>query len=116
MRRAYLTASCGRDCSMRASSATSVSCSGATAVEGVRTFPGPSVYRDPAVLKVNPWYKSFFPVIKSALPRPVSKYEAKISDRVTRQVHAALLKQVDVATALNNAQKDVEQIIGGNTP
>jgi multiple sugar transport system substrate-binding protein len=75
-----------------------------------------SVYSDPEVLKVNPWYKSFFPVIKSALPRPVSKYETKISDRITRQVHAALLKQIDVATALKNAQKDVEQIVGGNTP
>ncbi len=75
-----------------------------------------SVYTDPDVLKVNPWYKSFFPVIKSALPRPVSKYETKISDRVTRQVHSALLKQIDVATALKNAQADVEQIVSGNTP
>ncbi len=75
-----------------------------------------SVYHDPDVLKVNPWYKNFFPVVKGALPRPVSKYETKISDRFTRQVHAALLGQISVATALQNAQKDVEEVMGNNTP
>jgi multiple sugar transport system substrate-binding protein len=73
-----------------------------------------SVYKDPDVLKKNPWYAHFFPAIKSALPRPVSKDEAKISDRVTTQIHAALLGQVSVPTALANAQRDVENLMSSN--
>ena len=72
-----------------------------------------SVYHDPDALKVNPWYRNFYEVVRNALPRPVSKDETKISDRVTRQVEAALKGQISVATALKNAQRDVEQIVGG---
>jgi multiple sugar transport system substrate-binding protein len=75
-----------------------------------------SVYKDPAVLAKNPWYAHFFPAIKAALPRPVSKNEAKISDRVTRQVNAALKGQVSVSAALANAQRDVEDVMGNNEP
>lgn len=75
-----------------------------------------SVYHDPDVLKVNPWYKNFYEVVKGALPRPVSKYETKISDRVTRQVHAALLNQISAGAALANAHRDVEAVVGGSTP
>lgn len=73
-----------------------------------------SVYHDPDVLKVNPWYKNFYEVVRGALPRPVSKDETKISDRVTRQVNAALKKQISAAAALANAQKDVEGIVGNS--
>ena len=72
-----------------------------------------SVYHDPDALKVNPWYRNFYEVVRNALPRPVSKDETKISDRVTRQVEAALKRQISVATALKNAQRDVEEIVGG---
>jgi multiple sugar transport system substrate-binding protein len=73
-----------------------------------------SVYKDPDVLKKNPWYAHFYDVIRSALPRPVSKYETKISDRFTRQINAALLGQVSVSTALANAQRDIEALVGNS--
>ena len=72
-----------------------------------------SVYRDPEAIAANPYYKQYASVVSNALPRPVSKYETKISDRVTRQVHAALLGQVSVSAALANAQRDVEALVGG---
>lgn len=73
------------------------------------------LYRDPAVLQANPWYRYLYDVVTGALPRPVSKDETKISDRVQRQVNAALKREVSVAGGLANAQRDVEQIVGGNT-
>jgi multiple sugar transport system substrate-binding protein len=73
-----------------------------------------SVYKDPDVLAKNPWYAHFYPAIRAALPRPVTKDEAKISDRVTTQIHAALLGQVSVSAALAKAQSDVEAITSNN--
>jgi len=77
-----------------------------------------SLYHDEAVLNAVPYFKQFYPVVRGALPRPVSKYETQISDRVTKQVNSAIKGQISVAEALKNAQRDVQSIVGGgsNTP
>jgi multiple sugar transport system substrate-binding protein len=69
-----------------------------------------SVYKDPEVLKVNPFYKDFFNIIMNGKARPMSPKYAKVSDSIQRNVHSALTGQVPVKIALDKAQSEIEAL------
>jgi multiple sugar transport system substrate-binding protein len=59
----------------------------------------PSVYKDPEVLKANPWFAEALPVVESAKSRPVSAQYPQVSDAVRGSMNAYLAgtKTTDVA-------------------
>jgi multiple sugar transport system substrate-binding protein len=61
----------------------------------------PSVYRDPEVLKVNPWFVDALPVVEGAKARPVSAQYPQVSDVIRSNMNAYLAgtKTTDVAIA-----------------
>ena len=61
----------------------------------------PSVYKDPDVLKANPWYAEALPVVESARSRPVTPQYPQVSDVIRSDMNAYLagIKTTDVALA-----------------
>jgi multiple sugar transport system substrate-binding protein len=61
----------------------------------------PSVYKDPDVLKANPWFADALPVIEGAKSRPVSAQYPQVSDVIRSNMNAYLAgtKTTDVALA-----------------
>jgi multiple sugar transport system substrate-binding protein len=51
-------------------------------------FPG--VYKDPEVLKANPWFADALPVVESARTRPVSAQYPQVSDVIRSNMNAYL--------------------------
>lgn len=68
------------------------------------------LYQDPEVLKVNPFYADFYDIIMNGKTRPKSPQYAKVSDAIQRNVHAALTGKVDVKTALDKLQGEIEAL------
>lgn len=68
-----------------------------------------AVYTDPDVLKENPFYKDFYNIILNGKSRPMSPKYAKVSDAIQKNIHQALTGTIDVKTALDNTQKDIEK-------
>jgi multiple sugar transport system substrate-binding protein len=50
----------------------------------------PSVYKDPDVLKANPWFAEALPVVESAKARPVSHQYPQVSDAIRSNMNAYL--------------------------
>lgn len=69
------------------------------------------VYTDADVLATIPFYADFGKVIEEAKARPKSPDYAKTSDAIQRNIHQALSGDVDVETALNNLQAELEAIL-----
>ena len=61
----------------------------------------PSVYRDPEVLKANPWFADALPVVEGAKARPVSAQYPQVSDVIRSNMNAYLAgtRTTDVALA-----------------
>ena len=61
----------------------------------------PSVYKDPEVLKANPWFADALPVVEGAKSRPVSAQYPQVSDAVRSNMNAYLAgtKTTDAALA-----------------
>jgi multiple sugar transport system substrate-binding protein len=61
----------------------------------------PSVYKDPDVLKANPWFAEALPVVEGAKARPVSPQYPLVSDVIRSNMNAYLAgtKTTDVALA-----------------
>jgi len=59
----------------------------------------PSVYKDPEVLKANPWFADALPVVETAKSRPVSAQYPQVSDAIRSNMNAYLAgtKTTDVA-------------------
>ena len=59
----------------------------------------PSVYKDPEVLKANPWFADALPVVEGAKSRPVSAQYPQVSDVIRSNMNAYLAgtKTTDVA-------------------
>jgi len=59
----------------------------------------PSVYKDPEVLKANPWFADALPVIEGAKARPVTAQYPQVSDVIRSNMNAYLAgtKTTDVA-------------------
>jgi multiple sugar transport system substrate-binding protein len=60
-------------------------------------FPG--VYKDPDVLKANPWFAEALPVVEGAKSRPVTPQYPQVSDVIRSNMNAYLAgtKTTDVA-------------------
>ncbi len=61
----------------------------------------PSVYKDPEVLKANPWFADALPVVEGAKSRPISAQYPQVSDVIRSNMNAYLAgtKTTDVALA-----------------
>jgi multiple sugar transport system substrate-binding protein len=61
----------------------------------------PQVYKDPEVLKANPWFASALPVVESAKSRPVTPRYTEVSDAIRSNMNAYLsgTKTTDAAIA-----------------
>jgi multiple sugar transport system substrate-binding protein len=59
----------------------------------------PSVYKDPEVLKANPWFSEALVVVEGAKSRPVSPQYPQVSDVIRSNMNAYLAgtKTTDVA-------------------
>jgi multiple sugar transport system substrate-binding protein len=70
-----------------------------------------SIYSDPDVLKVAPFFSKMQPVFQTALPRPVSPFYPDISNAIQLRVHNALTKQASPTAALSALQSDLQAIV-----
>ena len=59
----------------------------------------PSVFKDPEVLKANPWFAEALPVVEGAKSRPVTAQYPQVSDVIRGNMNAYLAgtKTTDVA-------------------
>lgn len=69
-----------------------------------------SVYTDPEVLEVNPFYEEFYGIIMNGKARPMSPKYAKVSDAIQRNIHSALTGEVSVEKALDKTQSELEEL------
>ena len=70
-----------------------------------------SVYYDPEVQQKEPLFTKLFPILQTALPRPVSPMYPQLSKMIQSHVHQALLKLVSPQAALNALQSDLQALI-----
>jgi multiple sugar transport system substrate-binding protein len=70
-----------------------------------------SIYTDPDVLKVAPFFGKMGPVLQDALPRPVSPLYPDITIAIQQRVHAALIKQSSPTDALSGLQAALQDIV-----
>ncbi|GIO36519.1 trehalose/maltose ABC transporter substrate-binding protein [Paenibacillus antibioticophila] len=69
-----------------------------------------SVYQDAEVLEANPFYADFYDIIMNGKARPMSPQYARVSDSIQRNIHAALAENIDIKTALDTIQSDIEAL------
>lgn len=62
----------------------------------------PSVYKDPEVLKANPWFADALPVVESAKSRPVSAQYPQVSDVIRSNMNAYLAGTKTTEVALGD--------------
>lgn len=62
----------------------------------------PQVYKDPDVLKANPWFADALPVVETAKSRPVSAQYPQVSDAIRSNMNAYLAGIKTTDTALND--------------
>ncbi|MCM3700267.1 ABC transporter substrate-binding protein [Paenibacillus macerans] len=68
------------------------------------------VYQDSEVLKANPFYADFYDIIMNGKARPMSPHYSRVSDSIQRNIHAALSEHIDIKTALDTIQSDLEAL------
>lgn len=62
----------------------------------------PQVYKDPEVIKANPWFADALPVVETAKSRPVSAQYPQVSDAIRSNMNAYLAGTKTTDTALND--------------
>jgi multiple sugar transport system substrate-binding protein len=62
----------------------------------------PAVYKDPEVLKANPWFADALPVVETAKSRPVSAQYPQVSDAIRGNMNAYLAGTKTTDTALSD--------------
>jgi multiple sugar transport system substrate-binding protein len=62
----------------------------------------PAVYKDPDVLKANPWFADALPVVESAKSRPVSAQYPQVSDVIRSNMNAYLAGTKTTEVALGD--------------
>lgn len=62
----------------------------------------PDVYKDPEVLKANPWFANALPVVETAKSRPVSAQYPQVSDAIRSNMNAYLAGTRTTDTALSD--------------
>lgn len=70
-----------------------------------------SLYKDPDVIKANPYFESMYDVLVNALPRPVSPFYPQISESMQINTHKFLMNEIDAKTAVENMTKEIEEIL-----
>ncbi|HLZ55888.1 MAG TPA: ABC transporter substrate-binding protein [Ktedonosporobacter sp.] len=81
------------------------------AIQGSYTSTLQSVYSDSDVLAKQPLFGKLGPILKNALPRPVSPKYSDVSQVIQRNVYQALKKQVSVDAALANLEADLQKTV-----
>ncbi|PJF36251.1 MAG: ABC transporter substrate-binding protein [Candidatus Thermofonsia Clade 1 bacterium] len=77
----------------------------------------PAIYQDPDVLKATPWVADLIPVFENATPRPSTVTAALYNDvsvAFFTAVHDVLTKKKDAATALEDLELQLENILGSD--
>jgi multiple sugar transport system substrate-binding protein len=70
-----------------------------------------SIYTDSDVLAKQPFFKKLGPILKNALPRPVSPKYSDVSNVIQLHIYQALKKQVSPSNALSQLEKDLQKIV-----
>jgi len=70
----------------------------------------PSVYKDPDVLKANPWFAEALPVVESARSRPVTHQYPQVSDAIRSNMNAYLAGTKTTDTALADMKSRLQPI------
>ena len=70
----------------------------------------PAVYKDPDVLKANPWFADALPVVESAKSRPVSHQYPQVSDAIRSNMNAYLAGTKTSDTALGDMKSRLQPI------
>ncbi|HVO90597.1 MAG TPA: extracellular solute-binding protein, partial [Casimicrobiaceae bacterium] len=70
----------------------------------------PQVYKDPEVLKANPWFAEALPVVESARSRPVTPRYTEVSDIVRSNMNAYLAGSKTTDTALGDMKSRLGNI------
>jgi multiple sugar transport system substrate-binding protein len=70
----------------------------------------PSVYKDPEVLKANPWFAEALPVVETAKSRPVSAQYPQVSDAVRSNMNAYLAGTKTTDVALNDMKSRLKPL------
>ncbi|WP_309569592.1 ABC transporter substrate-binding protein [Deinococcus sp.] len=81
------------------------------AVKGAYLPVRKSLYSDPAVLTVNPHFKSLYPVVLKARPRPVTPNYPRVSEIIRNSVSAAVAGSKTVDAALSDMQRDLGPLL-----
>lgn len=69
------------------------------------------VYKDPEVLKANPWFAEALPVVQTARSRPVSPAYPRVSEVMRTNMNAFLAGSKTADAALADMAKDLAQVI-----
>lgn len=75
----------------------------------------PEIYQDPEVLEATPWIEALVPVFENASPRPSTVTAEKYNDVSTayfNAVHSILTGEVDAATAVEDLELELLDILG----
>jgi multiple sugar transport system substrate-binding protein len=72
-----------------------------------------SIYTDSEVLAKQPLFQKLGPILKNALPRPVSPKYSDVSDAIQRSIFQALKKQVSVSAALSSLAQNLQSAVKG---
>ncbi|MCC7113213.1 MAG: ABC transporter substrate-binding protein [Burkholderiales bacterium] len=70
----------------------------------------PSVYKDPEVLKANPWFAEALPVVEGAKSRPVSAQYPMVSDIIRSNMNAYLAGTKTTDVALNDMKSRLKTV------
>ena len=70
----------------------------------------PSVYKDPEVLKANPWFAEALPVVEGAKSRPVSAQYPQVSDAIRSNMNAYLAGTKTTDTALSDMKSRLQPV------
>lgn len=70
-----------------------------------------AAYKDPEVLKANPFYKNLYDVFIHAKPRPVSPFYPRISLILQQYVHKALAQEISAKKALDKAAAEIKELL-----
>lgn len=81
------------------------------AITGGRLPTRMAVYRDPAVLKKNPYYSGFLNTFARSKPRPVSPFYPAISEAMQDNFYQAITGKLNAKTAIGNIAAEMKQIL-----
>ena len=70
----------------------------------------PQVYKDPDVLKANPWFAEALPVVEGAKSRPVTPRYTEVSDTIRSNMNAYLSGTKTTDTALSDMKSRLTSI------